>query len=265
MGSITITSIVVVVVLAGAIFSLAWLGYSACLKKYKLELAQGKHDIELCEELNNKKQRKVTHTIVSYVLTSILLLALLGLFIAGIISKTKNNSFSVNGNTTLVIKSGSMSGFYDDALEDKYNELGYDKNLQFSYGDICFFEKPNDELVIGEVYAYSYNNIIITHRLVDTQEVKDSNDNIIKTYYIFRGDKNSTKDQASVSADKILYHYTGHKIPVIGDLILFAQSYLGIWCIICVIGIIISSDIVLNKIQKLNNQRFKQLGGAIYE
>ena len=265
MGSITITSIVVVVVLAGAIFGLAWLGYSACLKKYKVELAQGKHDIELCEELNSKKQKKVTNKIISYVLTSILLLALLGLFIAGIVYRNNNNSFSVNGNTALVIKSGSMSGFYDDALTDDYEELGYDKNLQFSYGDICFFEKASDELKIGEVYAYSYNNIIITHRLVDTQEVKDSNGNIIKTYYIFRGDNNPSKDQTLVSADKILYHYTGHKIPVIGDLILFAQSYLGIWCIICVIGIIISSDIVLNKIQKLNNQRFKELGGAIYE
>ena len=265
MGSITITSIVVVAILAVAIFCLTWLGYSTCLKKYKMELEQGKHDIELCEELNNKKQKKVKNKIVSYVLTSIILLALLALFITGIIAKTKNNSFSVNGNTTLVIKSDSMSGFYDNTLADNYEELGYDQNLQFSYGDICFFEKPSTELKIGEVYAYSYNNIIITHRLIDTKEIKDSDGNIIKTYYIFRGDNNPSKDQTLVPADKILYHYTGKRIPFVGDLILFAQSYIGIWCIICVIGVVISSDIVLNKMQKLNNQRIIELGGAINE
>ena len=265
MSSITITSIVVVAILAGAIFGFAWFGYSSCLKKYKLELEQGKHDIELCNELYNKKQKKVKDKIISYVLTSIILLALLGLFIAGMISKSNNNSFSVNGNTTLVIKSGSMSGYYNDTLANNYEELGYDKNLQFSYGDICFFEKPDAELKIGEVYAYSYNNVLITHRLIGTENIKDNNGNIIKTYYIFRGDNNPSKDKTLVSSDKIMYHYTGHKIPVIGDLILFAQSYLGIWCIICVIGVVISSDIVLNKIQKLNNQRIIALGGAINE
>ena len=264
MGSITIMTIVVVAILGVTIFGSVWLGYSACLKKYKLELAQGKHDIELCEELNNKKQKTAKDKIISYVLTSIILFALLGLFIAGIISKTKNDSFSVNGNTTLVIKSGSMSGFYDNALADKYEELGYDKKLQFSYGDICFFEKPSKELKVGEVYAYSYNDIIITHRLIGTQVVKDVDGNILQTYYVFRGDNNPSIDEY-VTSDKILYHYTGNKIPSIGDLILFAQSYLGIWCIICVIGVIISSDIVLNKIQKLNNQRYEELGGVINE
>ena len=265
MGSITIKTIVVVAILGVTIFGFVWLGYSTCLKKYKLELAQGKHDLELCEEQNSKKQKKATNKIISYALSFILLLALLALFITGIISKTRNNSFSVNGNTALVIKSGSMSGFYDNALSESYEELGYDKNLQFSYGDVCFFEKPSKELKIGEVYAYSYKNTIITHRLIDIRYEKDRDGNIIKTYYVFRGDNNPSKDQTLVSEEKILYHYTGNKIPVIGDLILFAQSYLGIWCIICVMGIIIISDIVLHKMQQLNNQRFEELGGVINE
>ena len=265
MNSITIITIVVVAILAGTIFGLAWLWYSSCIKKYKAELEQGKHDMELCNELYNNKHKKVVVKAIGYTMVFVLIIALFGLFITGIVFKSNNNSFSINGNTTLVIKSGSMSGYYDNGLAEKYEEQGYNKDLQFGVGDICFFEKTNNELKVGEVYAYSYNNVIITHRLVGTEDVVDSEGHLVQTYYIFRGDNNPSQDQTLVSADKILYHYTGKKIPVIGNFILFAQSYFGIWCLICVLGIIISSDVVLRKIQKLNNQRLDRLGGIIYE
>ena len=265
MSSITIITIVVVAVLAGTIFGLAWFGYSSCIKKYKIELEQGKHDIELCNELYNNKHKKVVGKAISYTITFILLLALFGLFITGIIFISNNNSFSINGNTTLVIKSGSMSGYYNDDLAKNYEELGYNKDLQFGKGDICFFEEPGKELKIGEVYAYYNNKVIITHRLIGTKEVRDSEGNLIKTYCIFRGDNNPSQDQILVSANKVLYHYTGIKIPFVGYLILFAQSYLGIWCLICVLGIVICSDVFLRKMQKLNNERLNQLGGVIYE
>ncbi len=258
-------AIVVVAIMAVTIFGLAWIGYTSCIKKYKIELEQGKHDIELCNELYNKKDKKVVGKAISYTITFIILIVLIGLFITGIIFISNNNSFSINGNTTLVIKSGSMSGYYDNRLAERYEDLGYNKNLQFSKGDICFFEKPGTELIIGEVYAYSYKNVIVTHRLIDIEEVKDSEGNIIKTYYVFRGDNNQSRDQALVTSDKILYHYTGNKIPYIGYLLLFAQSYFGMWCLICVIGIIICADVVLRKIKKLNDQRINQLGGVINE
>ncbi len=263
MSSITIITIVVVAILVATIFSLACVGYSSCIKKYKMELEQGKHDIELCNELYNNKRKNVAAKTIVYAITFVLLMALLGLFITGMVFISHNNTFSINGNTTLVIKSGSMSGYYNNMVAEQYEELGYNKNQQFGVGDICFFEKPSSELKIGEVYAYSYNNVIITHRLIGTHDVLDSDGNLVKTYYVFRGDNNPSNDQTLVSADQILYHYTGNKIPVIGKLILFAQSNFGIWCLLCIVCIVICSDIVLNKIQKLNKQRIERLGGAI--
>ena len=262
MGSITIISIVVVAILAGAIFGLAWLGYSSCLKGYKVELEQGKHDIALCKEQFNNGHKHVVVKAIGYAMTLVLLIALFGLFIIGIVYKSDNRNFSINGNTALVIKSGSMSGYYNNALAEEYEGLGYNKNLQFGIGDICFFEKTNTELKVGEIYAYSYKDIIITHRLIGTKDVTDNDGNLLQTYYVFRGDNNPSEDQL-VSADKILYHYTGNRIPVVGNFILFSQSYLGIWSLICVLGIIVSSDIVLRKIQKLNNERLNWFGGAI--
>ena len=44
MTSITIITIVVVALLTVIIFGLAWLGWSSCIKSYKMEVDQGKHD-----------------------------------------------------------------------------------------------------------------------------------------------------------------------------------------------------------------------------
>ena len=65
MGSITIMVIVVVAILTGIIFCLAWLGFSACLKAYKMELDAGKHDIDLCNEYYNNRDKRVIRKAIS--------------------------------------------------------------------------------------------------------------------------------------------------------------------------------------------------------
>ena len=258
MLSITIITIVVVAIPTGIILCLAWLEFSACLKAYKQELETGKHDLEICRE--QRQYRKDKHAIVKaigYAMTGLFIIIIMALFIIGIVFAASNEAFTINGKTAYVIKSGSMSGFYNENLENQYEELGYSKNLQYQIGDICIFEKT-DSINIGEVYAYAYNGSIITHRVVDTY-VNEAG----KTYYIFRGDNNQSQDQKLVSEDQILYHYTGIKIPAIGGFILYAQSYIGIWSLISIAGVVIISDLVLRKIQNLNDERLALIGGAV--
>jgi hypothetical protein len=139
-----------------------------------------------------------------------------------------------------------MSAFYDDEIAMKYHG---DKSLQFGVGDICVFEKMNDqdELVEGEIYGYKYKDIIITHRLVD----------IHNGLYEFRGDNNVVSDPYYLQRSSIIYHYTGQKVPGIGAFILYAQSYFGLWSIIGIIGIAVSSEVVYHKLNKINKQRYK--------
>ena len=263
MLSITIIAVVVVVVLTAIIFGLAWLGYSSCLKAYKVEVEQGKHDPDIYKEFfSHPKRRQVIVKVLSYTMTCLLLLILIGLLVFGFVFKFGGINLSVGGYTPLAIKSGSMSDFCSEELAREYAELGYNKDLQFSVGDICIFEKANTEdLVVGNVYGYKYRGSVITHRLIGYHEVKDSAGNIVNTYYIFRGDNNPVKDQILVSKDKIIYHYTGKKIPVLGSFILYAQSYFGIWSLISICGIVISSDVILHKLHKLNKERADVLGG----
>lgn len=144
-----------------------------------------------------------------------------------------------------------MSGFYDESDADVW-----DGSLQFDIGDVCVFESDFSELVVGEVYGYKYRDIIITHRLIEYDEVNK--------VARFKGDYNPSYDPYQVSIDNILYHYTGVKIPGIGAFILYAQSYFGIWSILGIIGVAVSSEIVYRKLTKIGEARDKKMGGAFY-
>lgn len=255
MNTITIIVVVVVALVTVAVLSLAWLAYLACVKTYYVETNQGMHDEEIYKEFHNEKKNK--SEIVGHVGFYLISMLLLSLFITGIIYKASNETFSINNQTVLVIKSGSMSDFYSNSYKETIRES--QRGLQFDVGDICFFEKINNQttLNVGEVYGYRYKNIIITHRLI---EVNEKN-------CLFRGDNNAVEDlifvaegkSYSTTRDKVLYHYTGKKIQGLGAFILYAQSYFGIWSLCFIIGIIISSEIIHHKINNINKKRYEKL------
>ena len=178
------------------------------------------------------------------------LFALLGLFVTGIVYKASGENFHINNQTALVIKTGSMSDFYDEKTAEKYD---YNSHLHFDVGDICVFEKlsKDTELDKGEVYGYKRKNIIITHRLIE----------ICENGYLFKGDNNPVADPYLVSRENIVYRYTGKKVPGIGAFILYAQSIFGLWSLIGIIGVAVSSEIIIYKIEKLNKARAKWIGG----
>ena len=244
MTSITIITIVVVALLTIIIFGLAWLGWNSCVKSYRMEVEAGKYDKEILKEYHSKKKSGLVGGIISYLALTLLA----GLFAVGVVYKVRGENLAFNNQTVLVIKSGSMSDYYNDERANEYKLLKYE-DLQFDIGDICVFEKTseNTELVKGEVYGYKHKDIIITHRLI---EVYDGN------VYEFRGDNNPVSDPF-VKGEDIIYHYTGHKIPGVGAFILYAQSYFGIWSIIGIIGVAVSSEVVYHKLNKINKQRYK--------
>ena len=247
MASITIITIVVVALLTVIIFGLAWLGWSSCLKSYKMEVEAGKEDETIIKEyrLKNKSKSGLIGVACSYLALTLLA----GLFVTGMVYKIRGENLEFNNQTALVIKSKSMSDYYNDDLANEYQTYGY-KEYHFDIGDIGMFERitENTELVKGEVYGYKYKDIIITHRLID-----DTDD------YEFRGDNNSIADPYRIKRESIIYHYTGQKVPGIGAFILYAQSYFGIWSLIGIIGVAVSSEIVYYKLDKINKGRNKWL------
>lgn len=242
MTPITIITIVVVVLLTCVIFGLAWLGYTSCIRAYRIEVANGEHDDAIREE--RSKERK--HGLIGIVGSYLALFLLLGVFISGMVYKASGKTFSVNGETALVIESGSMSQFFDEQTAAQYNN---DESLHFSIGDICIFSTSFD-LVEGEVYGYRSNNNIIVHRLIER-----TSNGLCR----FRGDANPSADIALVSPDRIVYHYTGRRVPGLGAFVLYAQSYFGMWSLCGLIGVAVSSEVVGHIVSGISKQRYEQL------
>ena len=248
MNSITIITIVVVALLALLIGILSWVAYRSCLKAYKLEINNGIHDDQISKEYNSKSKKKNKWSLLGLIGSWVALAALLSLFVTGIVYKANGQMFSVSNNVALVIKTGSMSDFYDEKVAEANNN---DSSLQFDAGDICFFNKvsSDSELTIGDVYGYKYKGKIITHRLVSVNG----------ELYRFRGDNNSIYD-SYISRENIIYHYTGNKAKGIGSVVLYAQSYFGIFSLIGVIGVMVMSEVVNTKIDTMTKCRAKELG-----
>lgn len=245
MTSITIITMVVVALLTIIIFGLAWLGWSSCIKSYKMEVDQGKHDNAILKDYHSKKKNKLE--LIGIICSYLTIIILAGLFITGAIYRVQGENLVVGNQTALVIKTGSMSDYYNQELADEHPEY---KISQFDVGDICIFETDFNELVEGEIYGYKFNDIIITHRLVEIHE---------GNIYEFRGDNNPTSDPYYVKGESIIYHYTGNKIPGIGAFILYAQSIFGIWSLIGIIGVAVSSELAYHQIDKINKARDKMI------
>ena len=250
MTSITIITIVVVALLTVIIFGLAWLGYSSCIKAYRVETEAGKHDEEILKEYHSKKNKS---GLVGIICSYLALTVLAGLFVTGVVYKAQGENLAIGNQTALVIKTGSMSDYYDKDLADKHPEY---KISQFDIGDICIFETNFTELREGEVYGYKYKDIIITHRLWKYDRETGCCE--------FRGDNNFYPENVSDAAyygivyrEDIVYHYTGKKIPGIGAFILYAQSIFGIWSLAGIIGVTVSSEVVYYQINKINKARDK--------
>ena len=118
MNSITIITIVVVALLALLIGILSWVAYRSCLKAYKLEITNGIHDDQISKEYNSKSKKKNKWSLLGLIGSWVALAALLSLFVTGIIYKANGQMFSVSNNVALVIKTGSMSDFYDEKVAE---------------------------------------------------------------------------------------------------------------------------------------------------
>ena len=241
MTSITIITIVVVALLTVIIFGLAWLGWSSCINSYKMEVDQGKHDNAILKDYHSKKKNKLE--LIGIICSYLIITILAGLFITGAVYRARGETLAVGNQAALVIKTGSMSDYYNQELAGEHPEY---KLSQFDVGDVCIFETDFNELVEGEIYGYKFNDIIITHRLVEIHE---------GNIYEFRGDNNPISDPYYVKGESIIYHYTGNKIPGIGAFILYAQSIFGIWSLIGIIGVAVGSELVYYQIDKINKAR----------
>lgn len=247
---ILILIIVLLLSLLGA-FALFFLRYKKTLKE---DSDNGEYDLDLLndfkKETNPKiKKRKKILKIVRKVLSISLIVFISALLVFGICDKlglVKNGSKSI-----IVVASGSMSRKHPDNDYLVKNHL----DDQFPTYSIIVIEKVDpQELKQYDtiVYKNDYGKNII-HRIIRIENSASS------TQFITQGDANNLADTYIPHPEDVQGRYTGKYVPLLGAVVLFIQSALGIATMIALIIGLILVDNTKNKVAAIHSSRLNLL------
>ena len=144
------------------------------------------------------------------VILSLMLIFNLSIIVKGSINPDEPPA--VLGITPLVVLSGSMSGDAPDHIEP---------------GDMIFVDKVDaKDLNVGDVIAFKWGKIIVTHRIVEISTDKSG-----ARSFTTEGDANNTPDESPVPEDDVVGIYR-FRIGKVGNFALFMQTPLGMFLFI---------------------------------
>lgn len=257
-----VISIIILVTITLAVTALMTFGYYLIIKTTRKLSSNGLLDDEFIEEKKHgKRWVSILLNVVTLTLSSVLLL-LCGV---GLVYRINNEQFIFHNKTSFVISSNSMESFYNEEYEKELvnNLMSYKgiseeeakdflEDTEFMTGDLLGFNTINndDKIALFEVYGYkNKKGQIITHRLV---AIEGEN-------YIFRGD-NTVANDIVVNRDQILYHYNNFRIAGVGIFVLFFSSSFGIYSIFVTVLLMVMSDVVKHRYDKIKRERLIFLG-----
>ena len=145
----------------------------------------------------------------------------------------------------MVVATNSM------AFKNEENRYLENINNQFNANDMVIVKKVNNsnELKLYDVISYiNEDNVNIIHRIIEID-----NDSIIT-----RGDSNNISDKP-IKFSQVVGVYTNFKIPKLGLIVFFLESYFGVLCIISIYYLLIVCSIIFSKINKEEKERLEFL------
>ena len=155
------------------------------------------------------------------------------------------NYFNITPYKIMVVATNSM------AFKNEENRYLENINNQFNANDIVIVKKVNNinELKLYDVISYiNEDNVNIIHRIIEID-----NDSIIT-----RGDSNNISDKP-IKFSQVVGVYTNFKIPKLGLIVFFLESYFGVLCIISIYYLLIVCSIIFSKINKEEKERLEFL------
>lgn len=155
------------------------------------------------------------------------------------------NYFNITPYKIMVVATNSM------AFKNEENEYLENINNQFNANDIVIVKKVNNinELKLYDVISYiNEDNVNIIHRIIEID-----NDSIIT-----RGDSNNISDKP-IKFSQVVGVYTNFKIPKLGLIVFFLESYFGVLCIISIYYLLTFCSIIFSKINKEEKERLEFL------
>ncbi len=153
-----------------------------------------------------------------------------------LISKAKSDSEVVPdflGFTPFIMSSGSMEP-------------------KLPVNDIIITKKIKaEDIKVGDIISYKYENIIITHRVTKVKRVGDN------YFYETKGDKNKVKDKNLVTYSQIQGKYI-FTVPILGTVINYVRTTRGMITVLAfVICLYVLYDITTREIIKHRHKKRK--------
>lgn len=190
-------------------------------------------------------KKKIKWNIFKIIFSILFYLICIGLIAFGLVYRFNNDLFTVNNETYITIKTGSMSEANEANEYLKENEL----TNQIPTYSFIGLEKvtKTSELKLYDIAAYKDQTTgeLIVHRIIDV-DIRNG-----ERYFTFRGDANLYSDYYLVNEDDVLYKYNGYINTPLGYFFTFISSYQGVIAIAYSILALNILDYYEHKKQKL--------------
>ena len=111
----------------------------------------------------------------------------------------------------------------------------------FYPGDVILIKDTENPsaLQVGDVICYQYSGKATTHRVVQVLETEG------KVSYVTKGDNNNVEDRLAVEPEQIEGVWSGTRIPALGNVLMFAQTSMGMLVlIICPLAALLLWDLL---------------------
>ena len=254
---LTLTVTAVGVISFALVFTVLYLNYA---NSQVASIKSGSADLDLIDDtiyhnMNGKKRYRRVLRVTKQILFYIAIAILIPFLALSLYTKMSNGIAMIDGRGVIVVASGSMSeknsaNPYLDAIDNQLD----------TYDLITIESVQSDaDLQIYDIIAYRNNEgINVIHRIVGTDIGKDG-----EVRYITRGDSNNASDSYKPSLDDVLGKYSDKRIPYVGILFMFLQSYAGILTVLAVIYCLIMIELISGRIYNAQGDRLEILMDAI--
>lgn len=121
----------------------------------------------------------------------------------------------------------------------------------FYPGDVILIKDIDtpETLRVGDVICYQYSGKATTHRVMQVLQTDGT------VSYVTKGDNNNMEDRLAVDPEQIEGVWTGIRIPALGNVLMFAQTSMGMLVlIICPLAVLLLWD-VLKRRQTGNKEK----------
>ena len=223
------------------------------------EYESGMCDVDLIDEtiisnLENAKTSKRIGEVLRQILFGVAVALMVPFLLISIYSKFVNGVAMFGGYGMIAVASGSMSE------KNPANAYLATIDNQFDTYDMILLEKVNSpgELQRYDVIAYvNDQGVNVIHRIVGFEHSASG------LRIVTRGDSNNADDTYKPRMEDVLGKYADRKIPYIGSVVMFLQSYSGIITVAAVLYCLVMIEGVRNKIEKARESRLEILQESI--